>query len=228
MSWEKTAFKESGYRKLTNSFFEMLIDAGNIIPSYQPGHSHSDMLSFTLNYNGNPVFIDTGSSTYQNNARRHYERSTIAHNTVVVNNINQSEMWGSFRVAKRAKINTSHEGKDFIKVFHDGYYKNFGVIHSRQFSLSNSTSLNITDEILSKKNINITTVAHFHLDASISIEEVNGNNIQLSNGLRVHFQDAENILIEDFQQAMGFNKLINAKKIVVFFSNKLFTQIFVV
>ncbi len=217
--------KDSGYRKMTTTDIELLIDVANIIPSYQPGHAHSDMLSFTLNYKGHPVFVDTGTSTYENNSTRHFERSTIAHNTVVVNNINQSQVWGSFRVAKRAKIKISDEDKNFIKAFHDGYYKNFGVIHSRQFSISNSESLHITDEILRKKNISTTAVAHFHLDASISIEEVNGNNIQLSNGLRVHFQDAENILIEDFQQAMGFNKLINSKKIAVFFSNKLFTQI---
>ena len=221
---ENIPLKESGYRKYVSRIYEAIVDIGNILPSYQPGHIHSDIFSFTLNYKGNPVFVDTGISTYEYSPRRYYERSTIAHNTVVVNDLNQSQVWGSFRVARRAKVNISNENEYSIKAFHDGYFKEFGVIHTRQFFIR-SASFDITDEIVKKENINSVVVALFHLDTSVSVTELNGFNVQLSNGLKLCFQNAETVSINDFQQACGFNKLISSKKIVVSFSNQLHTQI---
>jgi hypothetical protein len=41
------------------------MNCGNILPSYQPGHSHADMLHFILYVSGKPVIVDTGISTYE-------------------------------------------------------------------------------------------------------------------------------------------------------------------
>ncbi len=225
LQWVKSDLKESGYRKFSNSNFDILIDVGNIISSYQPGHTHSDIFNFTLNYKGNPVFIDSGTSTYENNKRREYERSTIAHNCVVINQINQSQVWGSFRVANRASVNISDENNHAIKASHDGYHKKFGAIHFRQFSLKNEESFEIVDKIAQNKNCNISCVAYFHLDTSVHVSETNGNTLQLSNGIKMYFQNADKITINKFKQSCGFNKLINSQKISVSFTNHLFTQI---
>ena len=82
----------------------MFIDFGKIGPSYQPGHAHSDTFNFELIKNGNPFIVDTGVSTYEKNERRQIERSTSSHNTITIGDYEQSEVWGGFRVAKRAKI----------------------------------------------------------------------------------------------------------------------------
>jgi len=226
LHWTKSNLKESGYRKFCNSNFDILIDVGNIISSYQPGHTHSDIFNFTLNYKRNPVFIDSGTSTYENNKRRQYERSTIAHNSVVINQDNQSQMWGSFRVANRARVNISVENNHAITASHDGYHKKYGAIHFRQFSLKNDESFEIVDKIIQNRNCNISSVAYFHLDFTVSVVNFKENNIQLSNGLKIYFQNANTISIYNFHQAIEFNKLVNSQEIAVSFKHQLLTNIF--
>ena len=58
---------DSGYRIIKNENFEILIDIGNIMASYQPGHSHADTFNFLLNYKGKEILVDSGISTYDNN-----------------------------------------------------------------------------------------------------------------------------------------------------------------
>ena len=50
---------------------------------------------------GKKVVGDTGCSTYVPGAVRSYERSTKAHNTVVIDGRNSSEVWASHRVGRR-------------------------------------------------------------------------------------------------------------------------------
>ncbi|MFA6260090.1 MAG: heparinase II/III family protein [Bacteroidia bacterium] len=94
--------KESGFRKLKGDQWECIIKTGNIIPSYQPGHTHSDMLSFCLwHARFGQVIVDPGISTYNNTLQRQIERGTPSHNTVSINRQNQSDVWGAFRIGKR-------------------------------------------------------------------------------------------------------------------------------
>src|SRR5579872_3010652 len=92
----------SGYARLTSGRLCMIIDAGEIGPSYLPGHSHCDTLSFELAAGTVPIIVDTGVSTYEIGARRQLERSTAAHNTVQLGSLEQSEIWAGFRVGRRA------------------------------------------------------------------------------------------------------------------------------
>ena len=112
---------DSGYRKINSNNYELLIDVGNVGPSYQPGHAHSDTFNFELIKDGNPIIVDTGISTYEKNAIRQYERATHSHNTVKIGSKEQTQVWGGFRVAKRAKITHLIEKPNLIEASHDGY-----------------------------------------------------------------------------------------------------------
>ena len=120
---EATPLKESGYRKLSNTIMEAFVDVGNITATYQPGHSHADTLNFELRIKGKPFIVDTGISTYEKNARRQYERSTVAHNCVMVNGKNSSEVYGGFRVGKRCDVTVIAENGNKIEAEHNGYSK---------------------------------------------------------------------------------------------------------
>ncbi len=52
-------------------------------------HAHSDLLSFTLWINGQPLLVDSGTYIYHG-AMRDYFRLTSAHNTVMVDGLNQA------------------------------------------------------------------------------------------------------------------------------------------
>lgn len=98
----KTVFPQSGYYMFEWNNWKMIIDAGVPGPSYIPGHAHCDALSFELFHEGKPVIVNCGTYAYQCKERAFF-RSTQAHNTVLLNNVEQSQCWSVFRLAKRSK-----------------------------------------------------------------------------------------------------------------------------
>lgn len=142
---DRRPLSASGYRMIRTPSFELFVDIGNIGPDYIPGHAHSDTLSFVLYRRGQGVVVDTGTSTYEESALRILERSTESHNTVTINNRNQSEVWKSFRVGRRAKITFLQETDGAITAAHDGY-KFLGYTHRRTWRWTDNTLI-IRDEI---------------------------------------------------------------------------------
>jgi len=128
--------------------FRVLFDADAIGPDHVPGHAHADTLQVLLWYAGRNTIVDTGVSTYDAGPLRDYERSTAAHNTVVVDGENSSEVWGAFRVGRRARIVevSRHDGtaadgakadgdsEVTVVAVHDGY-RRYGVLHRREVTL---------------------------------------------------------------------------------------------
>ena len=213
---------DSGYRKIKFYNYELLIDIGNIGPSYQPGHAHSDTFNFELIKEDNPVIVDTGISTYEKNAIRQYERATSSHNTVKIGSKDQTQVWGGFRVAKRAKITYLIEKPNLIEASHDGYLSD-GYKHTRSF-LWGEKYLILKDKI--NRSTSNNAKAYFHLHSSVTKPLVDGNNVILeSSGVSIEFERASNISIEEYQLSAGFNKTNLAYKIVVLFDQKLKTKI---
>ena len=209
--------KESGYRKFENETYELLIDVGRVGPDYIPGHAHSDTFNFILHYRQQPLLVDTGISTYEKNARRNWERSTAAHNTVMVGGEEQSEMWGGFRVARRAKVNQLHEVDNQIEASHDGYDR-IGAAHSRTFQMS-AHELTIEDKVTT----GFVAEAYFHFHPAIKIET--NNNSVLGEFGKIEFQNASEVLISPYQYAQGFNKTQTASKVIVKFKELLSAKI---
>ena len=213
---------DSGYRKIKLNNYELLLDIGNVGPSYQPGHAHSDTFNFELTKGGNPIFVDTGISTYEKNAIRQCERSTSSHNSVKIGSKEQTQVWGGFRVAKRAKITHLTEKPNLIEASHDGYLSD-GYKHTRSF-LWGEKYLILSDEI--NRSTSNKAKAYFHLHFSITKPLVDGNTIILkSSGVSIEFEGESNIWIEEYQLSAGFNKTNLAYKIVVLFDQTLKTKI---
>lgn len=99
----KSRFEDSGFYIFKQGAWKLIVDAGQPGPSYIPGHAHCDAGSFELFKDGKPVIVNCGTYAYQCKERRFF-RSTAAHNTVMINNTEQSQCWGAFRMAKRGKI----------------------------------------------------------------------------------------------------------------------------
>lgn len=97
----KTCLKEAGYYRFELDGYTLIVDAGKAGPDYIPGHSHCDAMSFEVFYQGVPVIVNCGTYAYQCEDRGFY-RSTAAHNTVMINDTEQSECWSNFRLARRS------------------------------------------------------------------------------------------------------------------------------
>ena len=153
ITWETLPLKECGYRKMQSKRMEAFVDVGNIMATYQPGHSHADSLTFELRIDGKPFIVDTGISTYDKNERRQHERSTAAHNTVTSQGRNSCEVWGGFRVGKRCIVRCTKDEGQCIEAEHNG----FGLVHRRKFSI-NDDQFVIADFCKAKD-----CMAHLHL-----------------------------------------------------------------
>lgn len=95
-------FSESGYYKLDFRNIAVLFDCGEIGPTYMGGHAHCDCLSFELAVNGRMIFVNSGTGQYQGKLRTFF-RSTPAHNTIMIDDREQSELWGEHRAGRRIR-----------------------------------------------------------------------------------------------------------------------------
>ena len=217
--------KGSGYRKFSFDSVEFIFDVGEIGPDYQPGHAHSDTFGFEFYQNRCPILVDTGTSTYEKNELRQRERGTAAHNTVKVGKHEQSEVWGGFRVAKRAKVSLIKDEQKEVQASHNGYQK-IGVEHQRNFILQ-SDAIIIKDKLIAKANNGDNAVAFFHLHPKIKECEIKDNAVILPDfGLKLHFsQGILKIAEGTYEFAVGFNKRLEAKQLQVHFQNELTTTI---
>jgi uncharacterized heparinase superfamily protein len=209
-----------GFRFWRQGGWELAISAGEIGPAYQPGHAHADTFSFILHFDGRPMLVDTGISTYNKNARRHLERSTSSHNTVTVNGLNSSDVWDGFRVGKRAKVEVFEDSPGKYHARHDGY-KTLGAWHSRYFLLSNDGLL-IRDTVSGSAQIKRT--AYFHIHPECSLEQRQGHFI-LNNRLRLTFGADAVLSIETYNFAVAYNLLQEAQRIRVDFQDQLETKL---
>ncbi|NJD61581.1 MAG: heparinase, partial [Deltaproteobacteria bacterium] len=136
-----TSLAESGYVRIQEADAVLLLDVGPLGPDYLPAHGHADTLTFELSLHGGRVIVDSGTSVYDVGPDRRYQRGTSAHNTVVVDGLDSSEVWGSFRVARRAKPFglriDEREGEISVECAHDGYLRLPGrVVHRRTWTVS--------------------------------------------------------------------------------------------
>jgi uncharacterized heparinase superfamily protein len=141
----------SGYVRAAMGPATLLADIARVGPDFLPGHAHADTLSFELSIGGQRFLVNGGTSLYEPGAQRLAERGTAAHNTAVVNGENSSEVWSSFRVARRARPFEvrldAGPPVSTIAAAHDGYRRLPGSpVHRRTWRLD-AEALLVTDEI---------------------------------------------------------------------------------
>ena len=183
----------TGYVRAAVGDIVAILDVARVGPDYLPAHAHADSLSFECSLFGHRLFVNSGTSVYGNSSERQRQRGTAAHNTVVIDDRDSSEVWGGFRVARRARPERVEvrEGPDVIvRAAHDGYRCLAGKpTPSRQWSVT-ARGVEITDAIDGRFE---TAVAHFHLHPAVRVGAMRtsdaGAEIQLDlpNGRSVMF-----------------------------------------
>jgi len=172
--------KQSGYSRISSLLYTLLIDHANVGPDYLPGHAHADTLSFELSVGNERVFVNSGTSLYGVSKERLRQRKTAAHNTVVVDGDDSSEVWSGFRVARRAYaklLDVSQNANEIcLKAQHDGYKRLKGnVTHIRHFTTKNS-EIQIKDKLAGAVK---EACAFFHIHPDIELEIVSDNIVKL-------------------------------------------------
>jgi len=158
----------SGYVQARTAAAYLVCDCAAVGADYLPGHAHADALSFELSLGNRRVFVNSGTSQYGTDAERQRQRGTAAHNTVVVNAQDSSEVWAGFRVARRARVKlrsvTTTPLAAIIEASHDGYRRLPGRNEHRRRWILEEHSLRIEDEI---SGTFATAAAYFHIHPDV-------------------------------------------------------------
>ncbi|MGK7874589.1 MAG: heparinase II/III family protein [Xenococcaceae cyanobacterium] len=163
---EFVSFPDSGYYILRNSKgIELAFDCAPPCPDELPPHAQADCLTIDLYYKGQSIIVDTGTSQYSSGEIRNYERSTLAHNTVAIANQDQSEIWGSFRVGRKAQPygveSDNAQGWQWVSAAHDGYGNPpLKASHRRWIGLATETIV-ILDHLETARKTEYTWNLHF-------------------------------------------------------------------
>lgn len=217
---ENIVFTESGFARVSKGDAMLFCEVGTPGPSYQPGHAHAGTLSFEMSLFGRRLIVNSGISEYGTSSERARQRGTAAHNTVVIDEKDSSEVWSGFRVARRARVSDlemqKKSGSVEIRASHDGYRRIYGgPVHQRIWSLSEG-QLMVTDQLQGKGNSG--SLIPFHLHPDVKIISAAPEQIVLDHhGERVivRTQSQAGIIIEDTTYHPEFGKSQPSKRLVV-------------
>jgi uncharacterized heparinase superfamily protein len=219
------AYPSSGYYVWRQDDDMIIVDCGPIGAEYNPAHAHCDVLTYELAIDGRRVIVDSGVYDYEPSEERAYARSTKAHNTVMIDGEEQSEVWGVFRVARRAKPlsahmeQTSHEAIQFEGA-HDGYMRLSGrPIHTRRISYHyGEASWIITDVVEGNGTHRMESLVHIHPDFTIA--QLSPSSIRIEyDGNAVAIIEASNTCHMRIEQGCYFPEFgLSQKNCVLVFS----------
>jgi uncharacterized heparinase superfamily protein len=185
-----THLTQTGYIRAERGPAVALLDVGPVGPDHLPAHAHADTLSFELSVFGHRVCVNSGTSRYGVDAERVRQRGTAAHNTVVIDGQDSSEVWSEFRVARRARpvglALVRHE-EITVRCAHDGYRRLPGrPQHARQWSLD-AGALVVRDTLSGTVR---SAQARFYLHPQIVVHETARDDVvllELPGGRRISF-----------------------------------------
>jgi len=137
-------FPDTGYVFVRAGRLWLAFDCGPPAPPYLPAHAHADALSIQLWWDGKPVVVDAGTSTYEPSEARDWDRSTRAHSTVSIDERNQFEPWGSFRSGPLPTVELEAVGQDHAQA---SVSWSGGLRHVRRVEWNASGSITLEDRV---------------------------------------------------------------------------------
>lgn len=163
-------FQESGAAIFRDDHRYLYFNAGQFGHPELPHHGHADALSIEFSMNDTNIFVDPGGYGYYDDEFRRFFRSTSAHNTVVIDDKNQSHLYGVFGYGRLANVSFDasdlNEQFDYASGSHDGYLP---VRHSREifFRKGSMPYLLIIDHLLGEGIHDGAVLYHLSPDATI-------------------------------------------------------------
>jgi uncharacterized heparinase superfamily protein len=209
----------SGYVSVDSPPFFLVCDVAPIGPDHLPGHAHADTLSFEMSFKGRRVFVNSGTSEYGLSAERQRQRGTAAHNTLVLDGENSSEVWAGFRVARRARARllsaTAGDSGFSVVGEHDGYGRlRGGNLHRRRWTLS-AQELLIEDTVEGRFD---SATCYYHLHPGLQVLRGAGMNLQLTDSggarLDMRFEGAAIVDVVDSTWHPEFGVAVASRCIV--------------
>ena len=134
-------FKDTGMVVTVKGDILLNLKYGEMAPE-GAGHSHADLLSLCVHDGASPLLIDAGTYTYVGDPQwRDWFRGTAAHNTVVIDGLNQATPLGPFRWTDKPTSALESENPLIVTC---GYH---GFVHRRKLIWTDPAILIVVDEV---------------------------------------------------------------------------------
>jgi hypothetical protein len=196
-------FSESGYYLMGSAFgapdeVRLLVDAGPLGYLSIAAHGHADALSFVMNIGDREILVDPGTYAYHTDpAWRRYFRSTLAHNTVGVDEQDQSVQAGNFMWTQHAharciEFEAAADRQRFVGE-HYGYQRlDDPVVHRREIVCDTRRQIiEVTDMLRCDADHRVRRSWHFAEGCQV---ERSGNGLKVTAGLaQVFFEPLEEL-----------------------------------
>lgn len=209
----------AGYFGLRHEDTLFLMDAAELAPKYLPAHGHGDSLSYEWSVAGQRIIIDPGVFEYNQGTLRDFSRSTLSHNTVTLDNEEQSEFWSAFRVGRRANIIYRDIRADsesiIVSASHDGYTRLWGKpVHKRKIVMAKN-SIHIHDQILNGRRQR--AVSRIMLHPDISVEKINEQYFLRGKKVKIAINCDYPIAVEETICFLNFGHKHDTKQLIIDF-----------
>ena len=134
-------FKDAGMAVAAHGGIQVHLKYGPMGPG-GAGHSHADLLSLTVRQGEEQLLVDAGTFTYVGDPQwRDWFRGTAAHNTVVIDGLNQATPVGPFRWTGKPESALESENPLAVTCRYHGF------THRRRLLWKDSTTLIVADEV---------------------------------------------------------------------------------
>ena len=180
--------ESGGYSVLKNNKISLIMDIGSPPEKKFSNDYQSGALSFEILSGDKKIISNSGYFQNYKHQLNYVSKSTAAHNTLIIDsnsscklrkkNNNQSAIEQGLKITKKSIIFEKNYWS--IVSAHDGYSKQYGVIHDRQIEFFSETYKFVgTDQIIKKRNFKSSNFEiRFHLEPNIKIMKTqNGKSI---------------------------------------------------
>lgn len=168
-------YPDGGLTVIDRHKFRLIFDHGPLGLDNTCGHGHADALSFIMFWGNTGILLDPGSGQYNGSqAIRNYFRSTLAHNTIQIQDKNQADISGPFLWNKPYKtklIQLQTTPNLCLKASHDGYFESHGATHKREIAWPNEHYFTISDEIKATDIVRIKGAFHISDQVGVAINQ---------------------------------------------------------
>ncbi|WP_051134200.1 heparinase II/III family protein [Methylocystis sp. ATCC 49242] len=154
----------SGYQRLEARDALVIVDAGPPPPPEFSRGAHAGCLSFEFSLGFERVVVNCGAPAPQHEDARELARATAAHSTLVLGDMSSARIgprgagrWAAGRILDGPRVVSVErrqlEDETTLVMSHDGYRRDFGLVHARELTLTHdATTVAGRDRLLVAEN----------------------------------------------------------------------------
>jgi uncharacterized heparinase superfamily protein len=136
-----SALTDAGFYRLAAGRTVLIVDAGVPAPRGLDRLAHAGTLSLELSVGRERLIVNCGAAPAASPAWRDALRATAAHSTLVIADVNSSELAPDGLRRRPEKVEVERQeanGAHWLETSHDGWLKPFGAIHRRRLYMAES------------------------------------------------------------------------------------------